>query len=327
MIKKQILTYSVTLLIILVAAIKVESANFNIPSDTTIGVWNEETRTYTLKMDVYGYDYGTDIIEIEESNMTFNGDGHHVFIYVHDTAGYGIYIPGLSGITVKNLIVVGKMDSVFGLVSDGDNIFMNNSFEDCLIGLSVFSDDKALVFNNTFSNCYEGIYIDGLAYVYNNNFIDNFEHVFPVSNTIFNLDKPMGGNYWSDWTSPDANGDGFVDSPYLVYDYFGNLMGKDNLPWTVQDGWIKPEVQIEQLIMEVESLTLQQGISDNLVSKLNAAKRALDDLNENNDGAAVNALGAFINAVEAQRGNKISDIDADALISSAQQIIDLLTNG
>jgi hypothetical protein len=42
---------------------------------------------------------------------------------------------------------------------------------------------------------------------------------------VFNLDKPTGGNYWSDWTSPDADGDGFVDNPYVFTD------GQDNLPW------------------------------------------------------------------------------------------------
>ena len=40
--------------------------------------------------------------------------------------------------------------------------------------------------------------------------------------------------------------------------------------------------------------------------------------------AAMNSLESFINAIEAQRGNKISDADADALIAAAQQIIDLL---
>ena len=40
--------------------------------------------------------------------------------------------------------------------------------------------------------------------------------------------------------------------------------------------------------------------------------------------AAINSLEAFINAVEAQRGNKIPEADADTLIAAVQQIIDLL---
>lgn len=42
--------------------------------------------------------------------------------------------------------------------------------------------------------------------------------------------------------------------------------------------------------------------------------------------AAINALQAFINAVQAQSGNQIPDpADADALIDAAQTIIDLLS--
>ena len=54
---------------------------------------------------------------------------------------------------------------------------------------------------------------------------------------------------------------------------------------------------------------------------LDAVVRALDDLNQNNDVAAINSLEAFINEVEAQRGKKISDAEADALIALAKQII------
>ena len=71
-------------------------------------------------------------------------------------------------------------------------------------------------------------------------------------------------------------------------------------------------------------LNLQQGIENSLDSKLDAVSKALDDVNKNNDIAAINALQAFINSVEAQRGKKILDADANALIAAAQEIIDLL---
>ena len=57
---------------------------------------------------------------------------------------------------------------------------------------------------------------------------------------------------------------------------------------------------------------------------LAAASEALDDLNQNNDVAAINALQAFINAVEAQRGIHITEADADDLIAATQNIIALL---
>ncbi len=79
------------------------------------------------------------------------------------------------------------------------------------------------------------------------------------------------------------------------------------------------------MIATVISLNLQQGISNSLDAKLGAALQAIDDINQNNDGAAINTLQAFINAVEAQSGDKIATEDADALIATAQAIIDLLS--
>jgi len=47
------------------------------------------------------------------------------------------------------------------------------------------------------------------------------------------LAAPTGGNYWSDWTSPDVDPqDGFVDNPYVI-----TTGVQDDLPWTAQDGW------------------------------------------------------------------------------------------
>jgi hypothetical protein len=91
--------------------------------------------------------------------------------------------------------------------------------------------------------------------------------------------------------------------------------------------FLDPVELLRQLTQNVIALNLQQGIENSLDSKLDAALHALDDINENNDVAAINTLEAFINAVEAQRGIKIPEADADALIADALQIIDLLSVG
>ena len=83
-------------------------------------------------------------------------------------------------------------------------------------------------------------------------------------------------------------------------------------------------VSIVLLAEDVIELNLQNGIEISLDVKLDAALQALDDINENNDVAAINSLQAFINAVEAQRGNKIPEADADALIAETLRIIELL---
>ncbi len=86
----------------------------------------------------------------------------------------------------------------------------------------------------------------------------------------------------------------------------------------------EPSEQIAALIQQVYSLNLQHGIANSLDSKLNSAIQAFVNDNANNDGAAVNALNAFILAVQAQSGKKIPTADADELIATATRIIDLL---
>lgn len=166
------------------------------------------------------------------------------------------------------------------------------------------------------------IYDTTACQVYNNVFLDNYSQaeVYGASSVVFNLPAPAGGNHWSNWTVPDADGDGFVDSPYVFNG------GQDNLPWAQPDGWLvrTPEELVHDLIDVVISLNLHQGIDNSLDAKLDAALKALEDVNENNDVAAVNTLQAFINAVEAQRGNHIPEADADAMITAAQQIIAVL---
>jgi hypothetical protein len=76
--------------------------------------------------------------------------------------------------------------------------------------------------------------------------------------------------------------------------------------------------QIQSLIDEVDSLGLPKGQENSLVAKLQAA---LASVQRGNEGSAIGQLGAFINEVKAQRGKKIASADADALIASAQQII------
>jgi hypothetical protein len=85
-----------------------------------------------------------------------------------------------------------------------------------------------------------------------------------------------------------------------------------------------PGELISRLAQDVEDLNLQRGISNSLEAKLDTVLKALTDVNQNNDAAAIGALGAFVNAVDAQRGKKIPEEDADDLIAQAQHIIFLL---
>jgi hypothetical protein len=90
---------------------------------------------------------------------------------------------------------------------------------------------------------------------------------------------------------------------------------------------VGPMELLDILGQNLIDLELQKGIENSLVSKLDTVLKKLEDDNENNDVASINSLESFINAVQAQRGKKISEADADVLIAAAQKIIELLSCG
>ena len=184
---------------------------------------------------------------------------------------------------------------------------------DCGVGLGGTHDTTLT--GNTLSNNATGIWLGECtnAGVYNNSFLSNRTQasVWGGSGNFFNLDKPIGGNFWNDWTGPDRDHDGFVDNPYVF------AGGQDNLPWAGQNSWL-----LGDLLAKVRSLKLAKGIENSLLVKLGNAQQKLD---AGNTGAALNGLQAFINEVEAQRGKAISVADANALIAAARNIISVLS--
>jgi parallel beta-helix repeat protein len=100
---------------------------------------------------------------------------------------------------------------------------------------------------NTISDNYRGLRIlSGSNYnnIYNNNFINTTgSHASVTDSTgiVFSLSLPTGGNYWDDWTSPDADNNGIVDGPYPgIYVIPGTPPILDDFPWVVENGWLIP---------------------------------------------------------------------------------------
>jgi len=99
--------------------------------------------------------------------------------------------------------------------------------------------------------------------IYNNNFISNFNEgllydnvdptgvIYSAESTVFNLDLPIGGNYWDNFDEisegcEDLNNDSFCDSPFIdptdiirysenSPEYYGI---QDNFAWSIPDGWL-----------------------------------------------------------------------------------------
>ena len=227
----------------------------------------------------------------------------------------GVFFWKTSNSRIEN-ITVSENDLGIYLYSSSSNTLTANTANDNLHGIFLYSSSSNTLTANTANDNYLGLRLvnsnDNEVY---NNFINNSmiqADVSGGSGNVFNSDKPIGGNYWSDHTSPDVDYDGFVDSAYIF------TGGQDDLPWVCQDGW-KPTGSTVYLITTVEDFGLPKGIKKSLTVLLEAAINALENHHEQ---AAIGQLTGFIHHVEAQNGKKLTEEQAQMLIATAKRIID-----
>ena len=179
--------------------------------------------------------YNVNGIELFESNFNL--------IDYNDTSensGFGILIGKESTEnTVTNNYAQNNSASGIQISYSNENIIRDNIILGNLIssGISLTgeSDYNEVVYNEVENNRFAIVlrYSD-FNQIYNNNFIDNDTPalITDSNNNQFNLSKPIGGNYWSGWLSPDDDGDGFVDVPLS---FSG---GTDDFPWALPNGWL-----------------------------------------------------------------------------------------
>jgi beta propeller repeat protein len=86
-------------------------------------------------------------------------------------------------------------------------------------------------------------------------------------------------------------------------------------------GYIIPITAIQTLEIKVEELNIEQGTENSLISIL---QNVCQSLEKSNNNTAVNILNAFINEVAAQSGKKITENDAEGLISFAHMILNAI---
>jgi PKD repeat protein len=198
-------------------------------------------------------------------------------------------------------------DSVGHTSSDTATVTVNNvsPVADFAISSQIILQGQSSILS--FSNPYDPSSADtmqGFTYSYDCTGDGIYEVVDSISSS-YSCDYPNSGVYYASGKIKDKDGGNS--------DYLTNI--------TVQT----PAQALTSLIDTVQTFNLQQGISNSLDTKLETAVGALSDINVNNDQAAINSLQAFIYAVEAQRGNKITNYQADILINSAQKINNYLS--
>jgi parallel beta-helix repeat protein len=109
---------------------------------TLIGTWDSSTKTCILTTNVY------ESIYIMNSWITLDGNGYTVSSSGHT---WGIYVGGVSHITIKNVVIVGYSDTGIRLQSSHYSIMSGNTITNTFRGIWADSSDYSLVDGNTIS--------------------------------------------------------------------------------------------------------------------------------------------------------------------------------
>ncbi|WP_456486561.1 NosD domain-containing protein, partial [Candidatus Alkanophaga liquidiphilum] len=145
----------------------------------------------------------------------------------------GIYLRKSSNNILVNNTVSSNNDDGIALGYSSNNTIANNtvSSNKCNGFFLWDSSSNNIIANNTASNNWYGIYLESSSnnIIYLNNFIDNTDQVESYSSTnIWNSTEQITytydgkqhtnylGNYWSDYTGSDADGDWIGDAPYII---------------------------------------------------------------------------------------------------------------
>lgn len=136
---------------------------------TTIGIWDAGTKTCTLTTDV------TQSIQINNPGITLDGNGHTL---TGLGTGYGVYIPGINNITIKNCAISNFSVGIYNQIGSY-NTLTNNSVS--INGHGIFltgCSGNNITDNTVFNNNGHGIFF---MYSSNNNISNN-----TVSNNFYN---------------------------------------------------------------------------------------------------------------------------------------------
>ena len=188
--------------------------------------------------------------------------GDVVTICASDVSLQGFMIQH-SGVEEQNagIVVNGKNCSLTNTIiyKNFQGIVLKHSVEDATIayneikengwnGITLKSGCQGIhIFeNNIADNFYAGIGISEASnnYIYHNNFKSNRHQAYDDAANIWDDGYPSGGNYWSDYTGSDTDGDGIGDVPYIILDGMNTDRYPLIAPYTGEDT-IPPVVKIQ----------------------------------------------------------------------------------
>jgi len=174
-----------------------------------------EGEGYTVEGSMASDSKGIDLCD--RSNVTIKNMTITKFYF-----GLRLYLSSSNTISGNKIISNGR--GIWGGGYSGNGISGNNITANGMAGISLFMGSNNIVFHNNFINNRQ---------VYD--YAWDSSGVSPSVN-VWDDGYPSGGNYWSDYTGIDANGDGIGDTPYVI-----DVNNVDRYPlmnpWTPPPPW------------------------------------------------------------------------------------------
>ncbi|MCK5561445.1 MAG: right-handed parallel beta-helix repeat-containing protein, partial [Thermoplasmata archaeon] len=147
------------------------------------------------------------------SDNTFNNSIKLNTCTLNQRYGLQLWESSTDNVIIKNILKSNNLGGIH-LNTANDNIILNNS---------ILSNSGTGIKLNLCNN----------NIIYHNNIIDNTNQAFDNGINQW-YSSTSGGNFWSDWSTPDTNYDGYVDTANEI----PGGTNQDNLPFSNEFGWI-----------------------------------------------------------------------------------------
>lgn len=143
-------------------------------------------------------------------------------------SAYGVQLYGSNAITVLGNSLTDNSYGIYLAYSGPSNIIENNTVLENDWGVALYGSSGNIFTGNTVS--YNTYGVDPVTesnnnLLHHNNFVENIEQAVWNPDCLNTWDDGAQGNYWSDYTGTDSNGDGIGDTPYSI-----DPMNKDWYP-------------------------------------------------------------------------------------------------